>query len=162
MGLNIHSRSNPGLTPGAILCRPFGPEFHVSRQKLVRGRRAHGVCTGAQGARRRRRCGDIVDDEESRDRRAIPILPSGSGRPGGICCVVAALYNGDCRQFSLKLHGDVHYLWTIPDAYRRSPRPYSVRHIEMGAADFLIAPGELIYPLNDVIDGPELPVVSMA
>jgi hypothetical protein len=32
----------------------------------------------AQGARRRR-CGDIVDDEQRSDRRASPVRPSGSG-----------------------------------------------------------------------------------
>ena len=32
----------------------------------------------AQGARRRR-CGDIVDDEQRSDRRATPMRPSGSG-----------------------------------------------------------------------------------
>ena len=35
--LNLY-RPDPGLTPGAVLCRPFGPEprpMSVSRQKLV-------------------------------------------------------------------------------------------------------------------------------
>ena len=47
-----------------------------------------GLAWRAQGARRRR-CGDIVDDEQRGDRRAIPMRPPGSGRRGGICCVGA-------------------------------------------------------------------------
>ena len=37
-----------------------------------------GLARRAQGARRRR-CGDIVDDEQRSDRRAIPMRSSGSG-----------------------------------------------------------------------------------
>ncbi len=37
-----------------------------------------GLARRAQGARRRR-CGDIVDDEQRSDRRATPMRPSGSG-----------------------------------------------------------------------------------
>src|SRR5512136_841434 len=37
-----------------------------------------GLAGRAQGARRRR-CGDIVDDEQRRDRPATPMRPSGSG-----------------------------------------------------------------------------------
>src|SRR5512137_989857 len=37
-----------------------------------------GLARRAQGARRRR-CGDIVDDEQRGDRRAIPMRPLGSG-----------------------------------------------------------------------------------
>jgi hypothetical protein len=40
--------------------------------------RAHRYCGQAQGARRRR-CGDIVDDEQRSDRRATPMRPLGSG-----------------------------------------------------------------------------------
>jgi hypothetical protein len=37
-----------------------------------------GLAARAQGARRRR-CGDIVDDEQRRDRAATPMRPKGSG-----------------------------------------------------------------------------------
>jgi hypothetical protein len=37
-----------------------------------------GLAGRAQGARRRR-CGDIVDDEQRRDRPATPMRPMGSG-----------------------------------------------------------------------------------
>ena len=37
-----------------------------------------GLASRAQGARRRR-CGDIVDDEQRRDRPATPMRPKGSG-----------------------------------------------------------------------------------
>ena len=37
-----------------------------------------GLAGRAQGARRRR-CGDIVDDEQRRDRPATPMRPKGSG-----------------------------------------------------------------------------------
>jgi hypothetical protein len=37
-----------------------------------------GLAGRAQGARRRR-CGDIVDDEQRRDRPATPMRPTGSG-----------------------------------------------------------------------------------
>jgi hypothetical protein len=47
-----------------------------------------GLAGGAQGARKRR-CGDIVDDEQRSDHPAIPMRPVGSGRRGGICCVGA-------------------------------------------------------------------------
>jgi hypothetical protein len=40
-----------------------------------------GLARRAQGARRRR-CGDIVDDEQRSDRRATPMRPSGSGGAG--------------------------------------------------------------------------------
>ena len=40
-----------------------------------------GLARGAQGARRRR-CGDIVDDEQRSDRRATPMRPWGSGGAG--------------------------------------------------------------------------------
>jgi RNA polymerase sigma factor (TIGR02999 family) len=42
-GLDTTFYSNPGLTPGAILCRPSGPKLPVSRQKLINdaGRGVH-------------------------------------------------------------------------------------------------------------------------
>ena len=40
-----------------------------------------GLARRAQGARRRR-CGDIVDDEQRNDRRATTMRPSGSGGTG--------------------------------------------------------------------------------
>ena len=74
-----------------MFCRPSGAG---SLSLAARGEstigRAHRYCGQDQGARRRR-CGDIVDDEQRRDwlGRCADPDPKGFRRRRGICCVGA-------------------------------------------------------------------------
>ena len=60
-----------------------------------------GLARRAQGARRRR-CGDIVDDEQRRDRLATPMRPLGFGQAGA-SAALALLDDGTASPVSRRL-----------------------------------------------------------
>ena len=66
----------------------------------------------------------------------------------------------DCSA-SLEIQADIYYFGPVPYAHRRPPGPNAIGNIKMSAGNFPISPSQLIDPINDVIQRPNLAIVRM-